>query len=62
MRTTVKVYLIDNDGKEDSFITPINLPENEAHAYYMGKWWNMGTDGDRMMKCYKVETIENYNY
>ena len=61
MKTTVKVYLIDNEGKEDSFITPINLSENEAHNYYLNKFWNMGIDGDKMMKCYKVETLENYN-
>ena len=52
VRTTVK------DGKKDSFVTPINLPEDEAHQYYIGKWWNMGIEGDYMMKCYAVETIK----
>lgn len=58
VRTTVKVYLKDKDGKKDSFVTPINLPEDEAHQYYIGKWWNMGIEGDYMMKCYAVETIK----
>lgn len=58
IRTTVKVYLKDKDGKKDSFVTPINLPEDEAHQYYIGKWWNMGIEGDYMMKCYMVETIK----
>ncbi len=57
IRTTVKVYLRGKDGELDHFITPINLPEQEAHEYYIGKWWNMGTDTDKMMKCYMVETL-----
>lgn len=58
IRTTVKVYLKDKDGKKNSFVTPINLPEDEAHQYYIGKWWNMGIESDYMMKCYAVETIK----
>lgn len=57
-RTTVKVYLKGQDGKEGSFVTPINLPEDEAIKYYLNRWWNMGIDGDRMMLCYKVEILE----
>lgn len=57
-RTTVKVYLKGQDGKEDSFVTPINLPEDEAIKYYLNRWWNMGIDGDRMMLCYNVEILE----
>ena len=58
-RTTVKVYLKGQDGKEDSFVTPINLPEDEAIKYYLNRWWNMGIDGDRMMLCYNVEILED---
>lgn len=58
MRTTVKVYLRDKQGNEDWFVTPINLPEQEAHENYIGKWINMGRETDHMMKCYKVETIK----
>lgn len=55
MKTLVKVYLRDRQGAEDSFTTPINLSPAEARAYYLGKWFNMGCEGDHMMKCYKVE-------
>lgn len=42
MKTTVKVYLRDEQGNEDYFITPINLSEQEAHKYYLGNIFNMG--------------------
>lgn len=58
MRTTVKVYLKDKRGNKDWFITPINLPEQEAHENYIGKWFNMGRETDHMMKCWKVETLK----
>lgn len=54
MKTTVKVYLRDEQGNEDYFITPINLSEQEAHKYYLGNIFNMGCETDHMMKCYKV--------
>ena len=57
VRTTVKVHLKGSNGAKDSFVTTINLPEQESHNYYFGKYWNMGTEGDNMMKCYKVETV-----
>lgn len=57
-KTIVKVYLRGKDGNLDNFITPINLSENEARNYYLGKWWNMGTETDRMMKCYKVDILK----
>ena len=57
-RTTVKVYLEDVNGNTDSFTTSINLAEQEAHDYYLNKWWNMGTEGDHMMKCNRVETLQ----
>lgn len=56
MKTIVKVYLKDEQGNED--VTPINLPEEEAHMYYIGKWFNMGRETDHMMKCWKVETLK----
>ena len=57
-RTIVKVYLRGKDGAIDSFVTPINLPERDARDYYIGKWWNMGVDDDKMMKCYKVDILK----
>lgn len=58
MITIVKVYLKDEQGSEDWFVTPINLSEQEAHKYYL---FNMGRETDHMMKCYKVETIKSSN-
>lgn len=55
---TVKVYLRDEQGNEDYFITPIRLSEEDAHQYYLNNWWNMGIEYDHMMLCYKVETIK----
>lgn len=55
MKTLVKVYLRDRQGAEDSFTTPINLSPEAAREYYLGKWFNMGCEGDYMMTCYKVE-------
>lgn len=57
-RTTVRVYLRGKDGELDQFVTPINLPTQEAHDYYINKWWNMGIETDKMMKCYMVETLK----
>lgn len=58
MKTLVKVYLRDRQGIEDSFTTPINLSPEAAREYYLGKWFNMGCEGDHMMKCYKVEIMQ----
>lgn len=41
MKTIVKVYLKDEHGNEDWFVTPINLPEQEAHENYIGKRFNI---------------------
>ena len=57
-RTVVKVYLRGREGDLDSFVTPINLSEKEARNYYLGKCFNMGTETDKMMKCYKVDILE----
>lgn len=61
MKTTVKVYLKDEQGNKDWFVTPINLSEQEAHRYYLGNIFNMGRETDHMMKCYKVEIIKSSN-
>lgn len=61
MKTTVKVYLRDEQGNEDWFVTPINLSEQEAHKYYLGNTFNMRHETDHMMKCYKVEIIKSSN-
>lgn len=57
MKTIVKVYLKDEHGNKDWFVTPINLPEQEAHENYIGKRFNIEIDTDHMMKCWKVETL-----
>lgn len=57
MKTIVKVYLKDEHGNKDWFVTPINLLEQEAHENYIGKRFNIGIDTDHMMKCWKVETL-----
>ena len=57
-RTVVKVYLRGREGDLDSFVTSINLSEKEARNYYLGKWFNLGTETDKMMKCYKVDILE----
>jgi hypothetical protein len=60
--TTVKVYLRRKGGGLDYFTTKINLSERDAHSYYINKWWNMGAgEYDKMMFCYKVETISTNN-
>ncbi|WP_342975117.1 hypothetical protein [Phocaeicola dorei] len=61
MKTTVKVYLKDEQGNKDWFVTPISLSGQEAHKYYLGNIFNMGCETDHMMKCYKVETIKSSN-
>ena len=61
MKTTVKVYLKDEQGNKDWFVTPINLSEQEAHKYYLGNTFNMWHETDHMMKCNKVETIKSSN-
>lgn len=48
MKTIVKVYLKDEHGNEDWFVTPINLPEQEAHENYIGKRFNIGIDKQRV--------------
>ena len=61
MKTTVKVYLKDEQGNKDWFVTPINLSEQEAHKYYLGNIFHMGCETDHMMTCYKVEIIKSSN-
>lgn len=57
IRTKVKLYLKGEGGDTDSITTWINLPEQEAHDYYIGKRINVGVVSDRMMKCHKVKTL-----
>lgn len=42
MKTIVKVYLKDEHGNKDWFVTPINLPEQEAHENYISTIENGG--------------------
>ncbi|MFQ8804143.1 MAG: hypothetical protein ACLR8Y_02175 [Alistipes indistinctus] len=51
-RTIVKVYLRGKNGDLDSFITPINLSGKRGwQNTTWAKWWNMGIETDKMMKC-----------
>ena len=54
MKTIVKVYLKDEHGNEDWFVTPINLPEQEAHENYIGKRFNIGIDTDHMLSLIHI--------
>ena len=51
----VDVKVIFENG--NSFITGINLNFEEATAYYLGKYFNLGSVGDDMQKCIKVELV-----
>ena len=57
-RTHLSVFLEDGGGFEAS----INLPKEEAEAYYLGKQWYSGTEGGveitskcRFVKIYREE-------
>ena len=53
MLKTATVYL--NDGT--SYQTAVNgqLDNEEIKAYFVGKWFNYGTESDLMKQCVKVE-------
>ena len=53
-KSYVKVTLEDNDY----FETWINLPKDEAVAYYMGQVLNMGVVEDKMLKVINVEVLK----
>ena len=52
---TVKVTF----GNGDSLTTCINGTEEQIRAYYVGKWFNLGTDADDMQQAISVEFIGN---
>lgn len=63
-RCSVRAYFRDEDGRENSIETRINLSPEEARRYYLGKKFNLGPRyengkmfDDWMMTCYKVEII-----
>lgn len=58
IKTKVKVFLKDTEGNKDTLVTWVNLPEQEAHDRYIGKWINVGIRKEHLMKCYKVETLD----
>ena len=51
--TTLKV----NFANGDSFCTSINLNEEEATKYYLGRFFNLGVEDDNMQRCTSVEIL-----
>lgn len=57
--TTIKVYLRSKDGKkESSFIREVEMSEELAHEYHLGKLFNDKENGNGPMRCWKVETLD----
>lgn len=54
---TIKV--IFNNDDSDYLITRINGTVEEIERYYLGKFFNFGTDCDKMKQCTKVEFLED---
>ena len=42
----------------DYFFTRFNGTAEEAKRYYIGQVFNMGTMGDKMVKCINIEVIQ----
>ena len=53
---TIKVTFNNDDS--DYLITRINGTVEEIERYYLGKFFNFGTDCDKMKQCTKVEFLE----
>ena len=53
--TTITVKVTFDDG--DYLTTPINTDLDGAKDYYLGKYFNLGIEDDRMVKAVKVEEI-----
>lgn len=53
-RITIKVLYTNGD----SIKTEINATFEEARAYYVGQWFNIGRgEEDNMQKCISIELI-----
>ncbi len=42
---------------DDVIVTRFNGTEEDARRYYLGKVFNLGWPGDKMVKCIKVEVL-----
>ena len=52
------VKIITESG--DTWATTINASEEEARAYFVGKWFNLGSgENDRMERVVSIETIKS---
>ena len=54
IRTKVRLYLKDEGGNKDTLVIWANLPEEEAHTHYIGKWLAVSTEPVKLMKCHKI--------
>lgn len=58
-QTVVRVHFRGVNGEKDHLTTAINLSEEDAHRYYIGRTFNIGIGGaDRLMRCVMVETMQ----
>ena len=51
----IAIKVIFQDG--NSLKTMINATLKEAKKYYLGRYFNLGCEGDDMQKAIRVETI-----
>jgi len=54
--TYCKVYFEDGN----SFITSINGTKKEIEEYYLNNTFNLGTEGDKMVKCIRCDVAKKY--
>lgn len=52
----LKIRIIYNDGTDD--YTQINATQSVAEAYYVGKYFNVGTVYDDIKKCIRIEILK----
>ena len=52
----MKTYITATFENGDTIKTEINATPHEATAYYYGKVFNLGADGDNLQRCVSVTT------
>ena len=50
----MKTYITATFENGDTIKTEINATPREASAYYYGKGFNLGADGDNLQRCVSV--------
>ncbi len=51
-------YVTATFANGDTIKTTMNATPQEAQAYYHGKYFNLGREGDNMQKCVSVFTTK----